>query len=52
MDAKRLFDQLIDLTAIRDIEFLEISLLRTLEQYLKPIDLRLIRTDNEMNLRS
>lgn len=52
MNATRLFAQLVDLTAIRDIELLEFSLLRTLDQYLNPLDLRIFRTDADNKLRS
>lgn len=52
MNSQRLFDQLVDLTAIRDIELLEISLLRTIQQYLRPLDLRIIRIGSDNKLRS
>ena len=52
MNANHLFDKLVDLTAIRDIELLEFSLLRTVHQYLNPLDLRIYRVDSEDKLRA
>lgn len=50
MNASRLFDQIVDLTSIRDIELLEFSLLRTIHQYLKPIDARIFKTNSRDKL--
>lgn len=52
MNTNRLFNKLVDMTAIRDIELLEFSLLRTLHQYLNQIDLRIFRIDSENKVRS
>ena len=43
--APRLLDQLVDLTALRDLELLEFSLLRTLHGFLRPLSLSLVRLD-------
>ncbi len=51
MNANNLFSQVVDLTAIRDVELLEYSLLRTLDQFLKPLDLRILRMDTQHILR-
>lgn len=45
--APRLLDQLVDLTAIRDLELMEFSLLRTLYSFLKPQSLSLIHLDTK-----
>lgn len=47
MNASNLFNQVVDLTAIRDVELLEHSLLGTIYEYLKPLDLRIFRLDSE-----
>ncbi|MEO1575773.1 MAG: GGDEF domain-containing protein [Pseudomonadota bacterium] len=47
MNASNLFNQVVDLTAIRDVELLEHSLLGTLYEYLKPLDLRIFRIDSD-----
>lgn len=52
MNASNLFNQVVDLTAIRDVELLEHSLLTTLFEYLKPLDLRSFRIDSEGGLMS
>jgi diguanylate cyclase (GGDEF)-like protein len=51
MNVNRLFDRLVDLTAIRDLELLEFSLLRTLHQYLSPLDLRIIRVNSDIEIK-
>lgn len=43
----RLLDQLVDLTAIRDLELLEFSLLRTLNGFLRPRSLTLLHLDTK-----
>lgn len=43
----RLIDQLANLTAIRDLELLEFSLLKTLKEFLQPHSLSLIRLDSK-----
>lgn len=45
--APRLIDQLANLTAIRDLELLEFSLLKTLNGFLRPRGLSLIRLDSK-----
>jgi hypothetical protein len=45
--APRLLDQLVDLTAIRDLELMEFSLLRTLNSFLRPKSLSLIHLDTK-----
>lgn len=52
MNANNLFHQIVDLTGIRDLELLEYSLLRTLHQYLQPLDVRIFRLDANGNPRS
>ncbi len=52
MNANRLFTQLVDLTAIRDIELLEFSILRTIHQNLNPLSLRIFRLDGKNMIRS
>lgn len=44
-NAPLLFSQLADLTAMRDIEMMEFSLLKTLNTFLLPIGLRLLKLD-------
>ena len=50
MNANRLFNQLVDITSIRDIELIEFSLLRTIYQYTTPLDLRIYRLNNDNKL--
>ena len=45
--APRLLDQLASLTAIRDLELLEFSLLKTLKEFLRPRSLSLIHLDSK-----
>ncbi|HUV07397.1 MAG TPA: GGDEF domain-containing protein [Spirochaetia bacterium] len=45
--APRLLDQLVDLTAILDLELMEFSLLRTLNDFLRPQSLSLIHLDTK-----
>lgn len=44
----RLLDQLVDLTAIRDMELLEFSLLKTLNSFIHPIQIRLLKLDSKL----
>lgn len=43
---KKLIDQVVDLTCIRDVEMLESSLLSTVKQFLQPIELLIFTIDN------
>lgn len=52
MNANHIVEQLVDLTSIRDVEFLELSLLRTLHKNLHPLDLRIYKTGADDKLRS
>ena len=45
--APRLLDQLASLTAIRDLELIEFSLLKTLKGFLQPRGLSLVRLDGK-----
>ncbi len=50
--ANRLFEHLVDMTAIRDMELLEFSLLQTINRYMQPQELRLLRIDNKFKIRN
>jgi diguanylate cyclase (GGDEF)-like protein len=52
MNANHIVDQLVDLTSIRDIEFLQFSLLQTLHENMNPLDLRIYKIDADGKLRS
>ena len=43
--APRLIDQIVDLTALRDMELLEFSLLKTLNNSMRPTQLKLLKFD-------
>jgi len=45
--APLLFNQLAELTAMRDVELMEFSLLRTLEEFLSPKALRILKIDGK-----
>ncbi|MEH6348354.1 MAG: GGDEF domain-containing protein [Bermanella sp.] len=47
--APRLIDQIVDLTALRDMDLLEFSLLKTLNKSLRPTQLKLLKFDCNFN---
>ncbi len=46
-DTPRLLDQLVSLTGIRDLELLEVSLLKTLHRFISPIGLSLYKVSSQ-----
>lgn len=51
-NSPRLLDQLVSLTGIRDLELLEVSLLKTLHRFINPIGLSLYKVSSEGDVRS
>lgn len=50
-NAPRLLDQLVTLTGIRDLELLEFSLLKTLNGFVHPLGLNLVKVDTKFRVR-
>ena len=44
-NAPRLLDKLVSMTAIHDVELMEFSLLKTLEEFLRPQELLILKLD-------
>lgn len=51
-NSPRLLDQLVSLTGIRDLELLEVSLLKTLHRFINPVGLSLFKVSSEGEVRS